>query len=197
MKPKLAPAGRSRTRAKLNVALERGAIVIASLLLSVGLIALLSGFFAQRDQASVSGPANTLGTQFRDLGHAPLRLGQVPPAYDSNPPTSGAHVPEPVLRNRARLNDNQLLTVLQLGNVVFMYGHHKPPHGLAALARSIAGPFSPALVAAGQAVILARRPGTDGVIGLAWTHMVRVKTPAQPVLREFANYLLGRGASGS
>ena len=90
---------------KLTTALERLAIVIASLALSVGLIALLSGFFAGRDQAGVSGTASQLGVQFRDQGDAQLRPGQPHPAYDSNPPTSGPHVPEPVSRDNAELGN--------------------------------------------------------------------------------------------
>ena len=37
------------------------------------------------------------------------------PAYDSNPPTSGAHVPVPVTRDQAQLTDDQLLQALQVG----------------------------------------------------------------------------------
>lgn len=174
---------------------ERIAIVVASLLLSVGLIALLSGFFAARDQAGVAaGGASGPGVQYRDLGHAHLLAGQPHPAYDSDPPTSGAHVPEAVTRNSAQLNDNQLLTALELGDIVIVYSTASPPPGLQALARSIAGPFSPSLANAGQAVILARRPGTSGLVGLAWTRMVRVASVQDPQLRQFAQVWLGRGA---
>ena len=75
-----------------------------------------------------------------------------------------------------------------------MYGTPTPPPGLEALVRSVAGPFSPSLATAGQAVILARRPGTAGLIGLAWTRMVRVPSAADPSLRQFAQVWLGRGA---
>ncbi len=72
---------------------ERLAIAVASLLLSVGLIAILSGFFASRDQAGVSGSAGGgLGQRFADLGHAHLQPGEPSPAYNSDPPTSGAHL---------------------------------------------------------------------------------------------------------
>ena len=76
-----------------------------------------------------------------------------------------------------------------------MYGGAKPPPGLRTLALSLAPPFTPALAAAGQAVILARRPGTAGVLGLAWAHMLRVPSAARPaLLRTFTQYWLGRGA---
>jgi hypothetical protein len=179
---------------KLTTALERVAILVASLALSIGLIAVLSGFFAGRDPAGVSGSAAAVGVQFRDLGDAHLSPGELHPAYDSTPPTSGPHVPEPVKRDGVQLTDDQLLEALELGDVVVTYGERTPPAGLESLARSIAGPFTPALAAAGQAMILARRPGTAGVIGLAWAHMVRVNVPSDPLLREFATYWLGRGA---
>ncbi len=181
---------------KLTTALERLAIVVASLALSIGLIAALSGFFAGRDQAGVSGASAPAGQQFRDLGHALLKPGARHPAYDSDPPTSGAHVPQPVRRDEAKLNDDQLLQALEAGDVVIMYGSRTPPPGLPRLARAVTEPFTPALAAAGQAVILARRPGTAGLIGLAWAHMLRVGAPENPLLRQFAYYWLGRGAPG-
>ncbi len=180
---------------KISVALERVAIGVASLLLSIGVIALLSGYFAGKDPANVSGADTPVGQQFRDLGHAQLQPGQPHPAYDSNPPTSGAHVPAPVLADNSKLTDDQLLQALQEGNVVVLYGTPRPPSGLGALARSVAGgPFTPALAAAGQAVILARRPGTAGLVGLAWAHLVHVSAPNDSLLRAFAQYWLGRGA---
>lgn len=181
---------------KVSTALERAAIGVSSLALSVGLIAVLSGFFASRDQAGISGNASALGERFRDLGHAHLSPGTLRPAYDSSPPTSGAHVPEPVPRDGATLSDDQLLQALEVGDVVLMYGGRRASAELASLARAIAGPFSSALSAAGQAVVLARRPGTVGVIGLAWAHMIHVAAAGDPLLGEFAKYWLGRGAPG-
>jgi hypothetical protein len=184
------------SNARVNTVLERVAIGLASLALSVGLIIALSGYFAGRDQAGVSGTADGPGEVFRDLGNSGLRPGEIRPTYDSNPPTSGAHVPELVLRDGEQLNDNQLLTAIAAGNVVVIFGGRKPPPGLDSLARALAGPFTPALAASGQAVILARRPGAVGLIALAWTHMVHVSAPNDPLLRQFAQFWLGRGASG-
>ena len=109
---------------------ERIAIGIASLVLSIGLILLLSGYFAGRDQAAVSGGTSGPGQAFSDLGHATLSPGQPRPSYNSNPPTSGPHVTEAVVRDGATLNDDQLLQALQLGNVVIVYGTKQPPPGL-------------------------------------------------------------------
>ncbi len=172
------------------------AILLASLVVAGGLIAALSGSFAGRDQPGLSSPPAALGQPFPDLGHAHLRPGEPRPAYDSSPPTSGAHVPEPVRRQNVPMNDDQLLEALERGDVVIVYGTRTPPSGLRAHARSIAGPFSPALAAAGQAVILAPRPGTSGIVALAWTRMLRVGTPTDPRLRAFVQFWLGKGARG-
>lgn len=172
------------------------AIAVASLALSIALIALLSGYFAGHDPADVAGGVSAPGQAFRDLGHPVLRPGQRRPGYDSTPPTSGAHIPlaVPVADDGVPLDDDQLLSALQTGDVVLMYGSRVPPPGLEQLARALAPPFSASLATSGQAVILARRVGTAGVIGLAWTHMVRVASPSDPLLRAFTNYWLGRGA---
>ena len=180
-----------------TTALERVAIVVASLVLSIGLIAVLSGFFAGRDQAGVSeggSVVRTIGQTFPDLGHAHLRPGDARPSYNSDPPTSGAHIPEPILLDRNVLNDDQLLEALEVGDVVLMYGSGRPPPGLGALARKEGGRFTPALAAAGQAVVLAKRARTNGVIALAWTHLLHVPSAADPTLPQFIQQWLGRGA---
>jgi hypothetical protein len=173
--------------------LERLLIVVAALAISIGVIALLSGgLLAGRDNPGVSAGQAGPGTRYRDQGDLHLRRGELRPAYDSNPPTSGPHIPQPVLRDRTELSNDQLLQALEVGDVVFMYGTPQPPRGLAAIAAAVGGRFTPALAASGQAVILARRPGTRGVIALAWTHML--PTLSAPALRSFAQFWLSRGA---
>jgi hypothetical protein len=103
---------------KLSGALEWAAIAVVSLAVAFGAIALLSGFFAGRDQAGVGGTGTLPGVAFTDLGHAHLKPGQPHPRYNSNPPTSGAHVPVPVDGDNQQLSDNQLLEALELGDVV-------------------------------------------------------------------------------
>ncbi len=61
----------------------------------------------------------------------------------------------------------------------------------------MAPPFTPALAATGDAVILAPRPGTAGVVALAWAHLLRVQQPSDPALRQFIGFWLGRGAPGA
>ena len=186
-----APAPRE---SRLIRVVELVAIVVASLVLSIGLILLLSGYFAGRDQAAISGGTSGPGQAFPDLGHVALKPGQPHPSYNSDPPTSGAHVPEAVSRDGATLNDDQLLEALQLGNVVIVYGTRNPPAGLTQFTRLAATAFTPALAASGDAVILARRPGTTGLVALAWAHLLRVSTPEDPALAQFVSFWLGRGA---
>jgi hypothetical protein len=177
--------------------IERVAIVVASLLLSVGLIILLSGYFAGRDQAGVSGGSSGPGQAFTDLGHRTLAPGQPRPRYNSDPPTSGAHVPAAVTRDEVALTDDQLLQALQVGDVVIFYGSpptRRPPAGLEQFARTQAPPVTAALAATGDAVILAPRPGTAGIVAVAWAHLLRVQQPSDPALRQFIGYWLGRGA---
>ncbi len=181
---------------RLGAALEWVAIVIVSLAVAFAAIALLSGFFAGQDEAGVAGPDVGPGVAFRDLGHVHLRPGQPHPTYDSSPPTSGAHVPQPVTADNRPLSNDQLLEALELGDVVIAYGTPAPPPGLRAFARSVAAPFTPALAASGQAVILDRRAGTPGIVALAWARLVRVATAQDPLLRQFVQYWLGKSAPG-
>jgi len=178
-----------------TTALERVAIGLASLVLSIGLIAILSGFFQSHDPAGVNGTSGPAGQRFADLGRTHLRVDELRPPYNSDPPTSGAHVPEPVKRDHSHLSNDQLLQALEVGDVVIAYGSRQPPLGLPKLARTVAGPFTPALAAAGQAVILWPRRGTNGLLGLAWTRMLQVRTPGS-LLQSFAERWLGRGAPG-
>jgi hypothetical protein len=57
----------------------------------------------------------------------------------------------------------------------------------------VAGPFDAELAAAGQAVILARRPGAGPATALAWRRILRAGDPADPDLRTFTEHWLGRG----
>jgi hypothetical protein len=174
---------------------ERLGIVIVSLAIAVAIIALLSGGLAgSQDDPGVTGGQTGPGIAFRDQGDLHLRPGQSPPAYDSDPPTSGSHNPINVTRDRATISDDQLLQALEIGDVVLMYGTRKPPPGLTGLAARSAPPFTPALAATGGAVILAHRSGTNGVLALAWTHMLRVRRPSDSQLPAFIEYWLGRGA---
>ncbi len=177
--------------------LERLAILVASLALSVGLIALLSGYFAGHDSAGVAGTVVAPGQAFADLGAGRLGPGRPAPAYNSDPPTSGPHHDAAVTRDQARLSDDQLLTALQAGDVVIAYPPPHPPSGLTALAARLASPFSPALASAGQAVILTPRPGTNGLVALAWAHLLRTNSAADPGLAQFVTFWLGRGAAQS
>lgn len=175
--------------------LERIVIGVASLALAAVLIALLSGYFTGQDDAMVSS-AGGVGLKFADQGNEQLAPGSRRPSYDSEPPTSGPHVPVAVTADRRVLSNDQILSALAAGNVVIVYGSPAPPPALVSLSRSLAEPFSPALVRAGLAVILARRPGAQGLIALAWTRMLRQSALSPDTLTTFVQSWLGHGAAG-
>jgi hypothetical protein len=174
--------------------LERGAIVLASLAVSVGLIALLSGGLAGgRDDPGISVHGGAVpGRAYPDQGDRHLTAGEHRPRYNSDPPTSGAHRPVAVTRNAAEITDDQLLQALSLGDVVFLYSSTAPPKGLQAIADQVAPRFTPALAAEGQTVILAERGNLPTITAVAWTHMLRSNSADD--LRAFATHWLGRGA---
>jgi hypothetical protein len=176
--------------------IERLMILAVSLAIAIGVIAILSGgLLAGRDTPGVTGTDTGPGVRFRDQGDAHLRAGELEPIYDSDPPTSGPHIPATVTADDVQITNDQLLQALEVGDVVLMYGSHRPPAALTELAAGIGPRFTPALAASGDAVVLAYRPGTAGVIGLAWAHMLRAGSASGPALRSFAQFWLGRGAA--
>ena len=76
-----------------TTALERVAIVVASLALSFGLIAVLSGFFAGRDQAGVSITQAGPGSAFPDLGAAHLQARRQASRVRLEPPDQRRPLP--------------------------------------------------------------------------------------------------------
>jgi hypothetical protein len=143
---------------------------------------------ANRDSSGVSKSAGP-GTLEPDRGSAHVDGPRTPASAPDDPPTSGPHRPEAVTRDEVPLSDDQLLEALHLGNVVFAYDGSAA--ALKKIQDEVSGPFDPELAAAGQAVILARRPGVKGTIALAWRRELRSDDPAQ--LREFADAWLGQG----
>jgi Protein of unknown function (DUF3105) len=176
---------------------RRVALALAAVVVAVGAVIGLVLVLGSRDQGGV-GSANAAGPGrvFPDQGDHHLKPGEPRPGYDSMPPTSGPHHPVPVTRDAARLSDDQLLHALELGDVVLLYGQARPPAPLVSTQRAVAGPFSPALAAQGQAVILGRRPGTRGVVAVAWRRLLSAASPTDPRLAHFADYWLGAGVAG-
>lgn len=165
----------------------------------IGLIAVVAVFvlvtlLAVRDTGDISVGDGPPGREYPDLGADHLQPGERPTdAYNSEPPTSGAHVPAPILRDQTVISNDQLLHALERGNVVIFYGTPSPPPGLR---RLVPDPFSPQLAEGGQAVILARRPRLRGLAGVAWRHLLPTGSPSDPRLRDFVRHWLGRGTQG-
>lgn len=139
---------------------------------------------------TVSGPGATLP----DAGSGELPAGRhAPLGNPADPPTSGPHAAATITGDASPLTNDQLLDAIERGNVVLLYSAGQPPVALRAIAAELAPPFTPALVAAGGAVILAPRRGVNGVIGVAFRHLIRAPSPADPALAQFVNSWLGRG----
>jgi hypothetical protein len=166
----------------------------AAVIAAAALVALVFAL-ASRDDADVAGPARGPGELQRDLGARHLPAGEhVPLGGLTDPPTSGPHHPRLPRRDRVRLDPNEILHSLELGNVILFYAAARPPRALEQVQEELSGPFDRALVAAGQAVILARRPGSGTVTAAAWRRLLRDTDAAGA--REFAEHWLGRGARG-
>jgi hypothetical protein len=108
-------------------------------------------------------------------------------------PAAEPPAPGQVYSTPEQLLDTAQVRLLGVGDVYVVYGTPRAPPELRALREQLSGPPDPALEQAGQAVILVRRPGTDGVVALGGDHVLRTAAPADPALGQFASYWLGRG----
>ena len=176
--------------------MRRLATLLAGAVLVVGGVAVLLLVFTARDDAQVSGarPAAGPGELQPDLGARHLPAGEhVPLDGLTDPPTSGAHHPRLPTGEGEPLSPDEILHALELGDVILFYDTPRPPAALRVLQRDVSGPFDAEVAAAGQQVILARRPGEPGVTAAAWRRLLRTDDPADPRLREFAEAWIGRG----
>lgn len=173
--------------------------MLAGAVLVIGGVALLLLGFSARDDAEVEGarPAAGPGELQPDRGSRHLPAGEhVPLSGLTDPPTSGAHHARLVTRDGGRLSPDEIMHALELGNVILFHASARPPAPLRALQREVSGPFDAEVAAAGQQVILARRPGTAPVTAAAWRRLLRVEDARDPALRDFAEAWIGRGAGG-
>jgi uncharacterized protein YjeT (DUF2065 family) len=111
-------------------------------------------------------------------------------------PAAEVAAPGELYRTPEQLLDAGQVRLLALGDVYVLYGTARAPAALRALREQLSGPPDPALEQAGQAVVLVRDPGTDGVVALGGDHIVRTADPTDPQLESFASFWLGRGAGG-
>jgi hypothetical protein len=83
--------------------------------------------------------------------------------------------------------------VVAAGNVMLIHSDERLTRGLRELAAETAGSSDPALEAAGQAVLVRRRPNLDvPVLALSSSHRLEARGPDDPALRRFIEYWLGR-----
>ena len=165
-----------------------GALAVAALLVVGGVAAVLA-LAGGRDEAEVA-PGPGPGRLEPDRGAAHDRpAARTPPG---EPATSGPHRPELPDEDARELKEDALLHLLELGNVVLLYDAPRPPAALRALQEQVSGPYAREVAAAGQAVVLARRPGLGrGVLALAWRRRLAARDPDDPRLRDAAEAWLG------
>jgi hypothetical protein len=170
---------------------------VLALVVAVAAVIGLLLFVQSRDRSTFSDGASRTPATGRLLPDQGAEHRRAPPGFRfaSDPPASGPHLPEPV-RREAPLSRDQLLHVLELGDVVLFYGRAADAAALRAIADDVSGPFDPALAAAGQSVLVDRRPGTRGVVAVAWRHVLEAPSGRDPRLRTFTEALLGKGARG-
>jgi hypothetical protein len=170
-------------------------LALTGIVLSVAVLAGVLFFVAGRDDPQVSSADRGPGQVFPDQGKRHLALGEEPKVrFNSDPATSGPHIPDPVLRDGIRLTRDQVLQALERGNVVVFFDSGREGRALRKLQRQLTGRYDSAVAAVGQALVLARRPGTKGVIAAAWRHLLSVRSPSDPQLIAFAQYWIGRAA---
>jgi hypothetical protein len=121
------------------------------------------------------------------LGAVALLVARDDSTVATTPPAPGEPLPAGAPRTPAERG-------LPAGNVVLLHGDGDAGPALRALAEELAGPPSAALVRAGQAVLV-RRARVEGVEARAAGRRVRSADPADPRLRTFAEYWLGRRGS--
>jgi hypothetical protein len=177
---------------------RRAAVVLAGVVLVLGGVAVLQLALGSRDEAGIGdAPASGPGQLQRDLGSSHLAPDQqVPLGSLTDPPTSGPHHRRLPTRDGVALSPDEILHSLELGDVILFYDAARPPAALRALQRDVSGSFDAEVAAAGQQVILARRPGVSGVVAAAWRRLLRAGDASDPQLREFAEAWIGRGVHG-
>jgi ABC-type sulfate transport system substrate-binding protein len=85
---------------------------------------------------------------------------------------------------------------LRAGNVLLQYSNPADAAPLRAVARAEAGTDTPdaSLVAAGQAVIVARVPSAGGVTARAYRRTLHAPNGKDPAVEDFVSAYLGQGA---
>ena len=147
----LAAARRREARAPRAAAADAGAgvkrvliVLVAVVLVAAAACVGLISLFASRDSSQVGG---TSGPGVLEPDRGAEQLGADAPATPASPPadppTSGPHSAEAVTRDQTELSDDQILTALQLGNVVIAYDADDPPPALVQLQEDARGRSTP------------------------------------------------------
>lgn len=99
----------------------------------------------------------------------------------------------PVATAPTQVNAGELLAA---GNIELAYADPSFGPKLTALARRLGAPDTPALRAAGAAIIVQRETGVAGVLARAYGQTYQARSPTDRGLQDFVDRWLGTGTSG-
>jgi hypothetical protein len=138
--------------------------------------------------ASAAGPVRGVVERYGDQGGTHIRLGTPHPAYNSNPPTSGWHTPDPanwgVYRNR--IPDEVVVHNLEHGGIWISYRDAED----AALIEQLEDLTSRYR----SKVILTPRPQNDAPIAVAaWTRVMKLDEYDEDRIVRFINAFRNKG----
>ncbi len=151
---------------------------------TIGLV--VFGFYKLADKQTPTVPAP--GEFFSSLGQQHIDPGSSHPAYNSNPPTSGWHYPQPAQSGiyDTELPDEQLIHNLEHGQIWITYKPDLPKDQVEALA-NIAKSY-------GSKMIMEPRKENDSpIVIVAWQHLFKLNTVDEAKIKAFAGAYRGRG----
>lgn len=168
----------------------RGIIAAAGILV-VGLIAWFVWGAARGSNATtagVAGPPRPQILDFPEQGREHIFPGQAHPAYNSNPPTSGWHFPQPADWGyyNGELPDERVVHNLEHGGIWISFksaDDTEVTNKLVALARRYR-----------TKVIITLRPKNDSRIAVAaWQHLMNLDQYDEPAIIDFINRFKNKG----
>jgi len=164
----------------------------------VAIVAVLVGLFiaGNNSKPAVKDKNKTLlGTVHANQGQTHIQPGTPHETYNSNPPSSGSHYPQPAtwgIKDSA-LPDEQLVHNLEHGGINIFYKPNLPKDQIEKL-KSIYGKLPSSEQFNEVKAILAPRAANEHPIELvAWTYTYSLTTPDEAKILQFYNDHLDKG----
>ncbi len=163
----------------------------------VAIVAVLIGLFiiGNKSTPAKKDNAKRLGTTHANQGQTHIQPGTPHETYNSNPPTSGSHYPQPAtwgIKDSA-LPDEQLVHNLEHGGINIFYKPDLPKDQIAKL-KQIYNKLPVSQQFNSVKAILAPRAANKNPIELtAWTYSHSLTTPDEAKILQFYNDHLDKG----